>query len=54
MEINTQIVKEFFYKFFIVGRGHSSFMLKTNEKVFLELIDFRKCQEYILQVLINN
>jgi hypothetical protein len=44
-ETNTQIVEEIFYKFFIAGRGHFSFMFKNNARAFLEPVDFKRCRE---------
>jgi hypothetical protein len=36
------------------GRGYEDFMLKNNARAFLEHVDFRKCQKWLLEVLDNN
>jgi len=44
-ETNTQAIKDFFYKFFTIRKGHFSFMFKNNVRVFLVTVDFKRCQE---------
>jgi hypothetical protein len=41
-------MKEVLYKLLTIERGHFekiNLLFKNNAKVFLELVDFRKCQE---------
>jgi len=42
---NAQTIKEIFYKFLIAQKGRFSFMFKNNARVFLQLVDFKKCQK---------
>jgi hypothetical protein len=50
-ETNAQTIKEIFYKFLIVKRGHFSFMLKNNAKVFLGLVDLKNVKSRTTQRL---
>jgi hypothetical protein len=42
-ETNAQAVKDFFYKFLTIKRGHFNFMFKNNVRVFLDIDDFKRC-----------
>jgi N-acetylglutamate synthase-like GNAT family acetyltransferase len=52
MKIGAQFVKEVSYKLLIAKKGHfeKTFMLKNNARVFLQLVDFRKCEEYMSNI----
>jgi glutaredoxin 2 len=44
-ESNTQTIIKMFYKKITVKRGNFSYMLKNNVRFFLNIVDFKRCQE---------